>query len=365
MIIGQISIYDLINYGNRLQAYAIQKIFADFDLEIRELVFDASVITISTNDRLARYRYMLKSRGIYWALNRLAEKRGFRPDTTDLEIHQSRINANFGFCKKYIETTYIDDLYQVKTFDKFLFGSDQIFHPLCKLGREISFGLQFPQPKIAFAASFGHDLPIPKSTTRDLQNFELITLRESPHNSCANFLNETLIMPDPTIMLAEAKWSDLSQQAKSNNFFMNKARYAVCYFIEKRSQKFYELIQKEVGHNVELVILNDSRFKEYYSLAADDFVAAIRYSNNVFTDSFHGAIFSSIFKKNLLIFKKNKLGMDHGLSRLFQLFSGKNSVLALNESDFNIGDMQTSLLDVEDLREKGRYPIERVISLCR
>ena len=85
----------------------------------------------------------------------------------------------------------------------------------------------------------------------------------------------------------------------------------------------------------------------------------IRGAEFVLTDSFHGAVFSLIYKKPFVVFERNKSGhvsMNSRLYDLLALFEQSHRLIDLSligELD-NLYEVETEKIEVILLREKAR-----------
>lgn len=109
---------------------------------------------------------------------------------------------------------------------------------------------------------------------------------------------------DPTLLLEYEEWNELAVGPRING------RYVFAYFLS--SKKSYEEIANRVAqkYNCELVLVPTQ--KEHYKFNGTiiqnagpcEWLGLVKNSCAVVTDSFHGSIFSLIFKKDFYVTKR-------------------------------------------------------------
>ena len=181
---------------------------------------------------------------------------------------------------------------------------------------------------ISYAASFGHDHylgKIPENEVRLLlSRFDSISVREkSGVEICKNFGVDALHVLDPTLLLSENKYVALIEENTGINInskflctvFLKKDHYDLVKE-NKALQEFNTLMKVDA-------IRGPNGFRTVY-----EWLDAIRRAEYVITDSFHGTVFSIIFKKQFLcIIPKNfNNGMDRIPSLLETLHINKNRI---------------------------------------
>lgn len=83
----------------------------------------------------------------------------------------------------------------------------------------------------------------------------------------------------------------------------------------------------------------------------------LSYADYVFTDSFHGAVFSIIHGKQFYVFERNKKGHVSMNSRLYDLldtFHLRNRLLAMDSSVEDIDDIDYKQVDSILTKEKEK-----------
>lgn len=139
-------------------------------------------------------------------------------------------------------------------------------------------------------------------------------------------------------------------------FFSNsyKVRRMLEKFCEKRGLKLVLIPYAKQEFN-----LGDHRGKcvRLDNVGPSEFVSAIKYADYVFTDSFHGAVFSIIHGKQFYVFERNKKGHVSMNSRLYDLldtFHLRNRLLAMDSSVEDIDDIDYKQVDSILTKEKEK-----------
>lgn len=232
----------------------------------------------------------------------------------------------------------------IKTYDEVLLGSDQLWNPI-NIGTHY-FTLEFvPKyiPKSTYATSFG----VTKLTRKETQimkecieRIDNISVREVQAKELISKFSNTKdieICLDPTLLLYPEEWSQIIEPKRLVN---NK--YVFAYFIgnQKKYRKVVSKFAKIHGYEVILIphvdeyVWADREYMNSISMTAgpEEFVNLIRYAEYVFTDSFHGCIFSIIFQKEFFPFARFKSSSNHSMnSRLESLFD----ILNINDRWIN------------------------------
>lgn len=211
-------------------------------------------------------------------------------------------------------------------YDCFITGSDQVwnldwFSP--------AFFLEFANSgkvKIAYAASVGHSCLSEDRISyfkNVLPTFNSISVREKDAVDLLQPFSTQKIkwVLDPTLLLEVKDWEKICSGRRV------KEKYLFCYFLgrDKKIRKLAKEYAKKHGLKiVNLPHLNgfckaDLNFGSYilYDIAPNDFISLIKYSECVFTDSFHACVFSGIFHKNFFVFKRK--GLENASGRLYSL----------------------------------------------
>ena len=207
-------------------------------------------------------------------------------------------------------------------YDTFIVGSDQVwnlewhqkayFHDFAKMTKL----------KIAYAAS------MPKTKLyRDQRNYLLKALKNFDHISVREITTERYLrdklnievttVVDPTFLLSKEDWDKIAEERLVDE------KYVFCYFLSRgeRMRKAAEEFAKRKGllcvtlpylsmNNVEDKDFGDNQL---YNIRPEGFLSLIKYADYIFTDSFHGTVFSNLYHKNFFVFQRGT-GVDKYMS---------------------------------------------------
>ena len=112
---------------------------------------------------------------------------------------------------------------------------------------------------------------------------------------------------------------------------------------------------------MKLVRINDINSK-YYSTGPSEFISLIDKASLVLTDSFHGTVFSILFEKPFLAYKRD--GRDNMYSRIETLFSLLNLQNRHNMSLSDINLWKINYSEVNKLLQIERNKAFDYLSAC-
>ena len=205
----------------------------------------------------------------------------------------------------------------LKEYETIIVGSDQVWNPSQRKKPEyfLNFGDAFKGKKISYAA----DSTIKEIDDEDVENlrkllmdFSFISVRNN-HSYCfAKSLvdKEINVVADPTI-LYDFKDFNIKEE--------NKEEYILTYILGKEIEgthmKAIEKIKKIYGdlpvYSIKIPTMNfdlyDFADKEFYDLDPVEWLNIFRNARFVYTDSFHGVLFSLKYHKPFLAYYTEKL----------------------------------------------------------
>ena len=99
---------------------------------------------------------------------------------------------------------------------------------------------------------------------------------------------------DPTLLLTADEWRSVSRRPT----WYHGGEYLLTYFLGRRPPQI-DAIAEELGLTV--VNLLDEAVYEHYVTGVDEFLWAIDHASLVYTDSFHGSVFSILFQTPFVV----------------------------------------------------------------
>lgn len=298
MKIGILTFHRAINYGAVLQCYALYCTLSDMGHDVEVIDYRPSYIE--------KYRKLLVfsfTWNIFAALKAL-----FR----DIFLYKKRRDAVRNFddflnLMKISPVVRSEKEIATQEYDFILSGSDQVWNPRITGGRWDKFywgqfkhtGAKFA----SYAASFG-GLPTKEMSDdikKMLQKVDGISVRE---NNMADYLRnlglKVNVCVDPTILVDENIFMGLAQEPVESN-------YILVYALKDRVKavNWAKKIQKKT--NMEIIVLggNISGKTNYgegvrmvQGLSPRQFLGYFKKADYVVNASFHGTVFSTLFRKN-------------------------------------------------------------------
>lgn len=340
MKIGILTHPQAINYGGILQCYAL----STFLEKMGHTVF---VIRRGTDMPLWKYYAskilrMFKIRNNTNRVNKAKHINSFSEKYLHRTKNITSQNAMQNICRRY-------------KLDAVIVGSDQVWRADFALNYGFNYFLDFVPDKvkkISYAASFG--LSTWDYTTEQtciirqlLDRFDGLSVREEDAVDLIkeNIGLDVVQMPDPTLVLSATDYEKVSSPRLVDD------KYVFVYWLGEKSLVEDELDKyKKEGFNVIYVGLRENR--ELPSI--EDWLSYICYADIVLTDSFHGCVFSILFKRELYAFA-NKSGGIGRVASLFRQFGVDG--YSINENDY----LNSSVI-LNDMQGKANKFLKRLLS---
>lgn len=310
------------NYGGILQTYALQTLLKRMG---HETLFINRVIPPIKFITLLRCHLgsILHGRGIF----------------KELKIDQKLLDFNaqklLDFRSEYIQpsTKPVRTRFDLKKLgkvdlDAFIVGSDQVWRGTYIQGLEDTYFLSFVNnkrvKKIAFAASFGKnslDLNIAdnkKKYSKCLQQFDAVSVRENSGISlCKKEFNvDAVQLVDPTLLLDASEYESLISKEKDN--IETGELCVILLDINEEKNEIVQAVSRET--NLKPYVINKNQAITNQLISVPSWLKSIKESKYVITDSFHGCVFSIIFKKDFIVIGNQERGIDRFTS-LLELFN--------------------------------------------
>lgn len=314
-----------VNYGNRLQNYAVYHFLEKLSLRPQNLyIDDLRKRTILKKEKNSVKRWIKKMTPmplLKWNWNR----KSLSDHHMDV-LQTKRENIFDKFTTQNMDAEYITVYYDrdLKSYankcrtDYFVAGSDQIWNP--DFAGDDYFFLDFAEPhkRIAFAASIGHETlsdDIQKKYADYWKQMQYISVREQ---SAAELIKYAIgkkvdVFLDPTMLLTQAEWKEVEEKPE----FELPKKYALCLFLGNAPKEVIKEYHSAYG--MDMIMLNDKAYPEYYLTGPSEFIYLIEHAELVLTDSFHCTVFSIIFHKDFFVFEREDSTMKNMFTRLENL----------------------------------------------
>lgn len=374
------------NYGNRLQNYAVQEILKEYG-EVYTVRYEKKHLALLKSSRFSKYtpwhiKSAIDSRllNLYHLSNR---RMGTIGRSLFFMIHRKAIKSALNkrniafqsFDDKYItyETSLLhlsgdDESDWVKSYDAWVCGSDQIWNPNYPTATRNAF-LQFAPKKrrISLSASIGLSdvVSMPSEYSAWINGIDFLSVREE---RAAEIIYELTgrsaeVFLDPTMIIPLKKWDEMANHA---NIDLSK-KYAVGYFLGIREKEYLKYISSQLMHKqIGYIDLLNGEKPEYLAYSPDQVIAAIREADIVFVDSFHGAVFSILFHKQFVVFKRVEDGqsMNSRLDTLLKKFGMENRIYNANNTAILEEPIDYSVVDriIEQERNRVKRFLDQAMS---
>ena len=311
------------NYGGFLQAYALKQVFIELGFEV-----------VFINRR--RDKKLIKD------FIKRSIKKCIHPNRVVLfqSKQQKKISINTDlFIKQYLSPR-TKPYYNSKNLKKdikrynidyYVVGSDQVWRYLYAQDSICDYFFDFidttKQPCFSYAASFGvNNNEYPPEYLRKcsslLNNFIAISVRET---SAADILRDyfSIMKPvsvtlDPTLLIDEKYYLRLIE---SRDFKLPDQEYIFCYILDKNERKQQLVSCVESQLNLNSIYFHAQTLSYVQPVRpVEEWLLYIKNAKYVLTDSFHGCVFSIIFKKPFYVYGNDNRGKAR-FDNLLSIFS--------------------------------------------
>lgn len=304
--IGILTFHRARNIGTCLQAFALQKYLNTYDKEVEIIDYRPQYIEDSfgvfIKDLYRNVKGNLREEILFWVKTILKfpfscvrEWKFYRYRKSKLNISNTIYNTKESM--KNLQPCY----------SHIFFGSDQIWNPQLTNGIDNIFFGNFSAGKTvkaSYAASLGaNELSLEEKNKleKEIGNLDFVGVREkSAKNTLFNLgVKDIFVNIDPTLLLDEEIWyADL-------NPVRVKQKYILVYTLEINDELINIANKVAEEKNLKVVTLDmKNRYGKRgiirYTASPSEFLSYVKNCEYVITNSFHGTVFSIIFKKKFL-----------------------------------------------------------------
>lgn len=228
-------------------------------------------------------------------------------------------------------------------YGAFICGSDQIWSPLSPHLSGFKFLSFAPRNKrIAYAPSFGVS-KIPAYNTafvrKKLLDIDDISVREFDGAKIVKELTgrDVPVLLDPTMLLSGEQWRRIYQE---NVLHAQPDKYILCYFFDEPNKRVVSKINEFANLKklkIKVLFSSNKTFiengAEFVSAGPLEFLQLVDKAQYVFTNSFHGCVFSVLFDKRFVAFGRNHSETVKQASRIKTLLEQVGSQQCFYEED--------------------------------
>lgn len=331
MKIGIVTWFQYHNYGSALQATALTKI-------IKELGHTPFIVNYKNfKAPVFLHRKGIVEDGVERIIDRVNNHAYHRYEQVEREKKfNCFLDDNCLFTKPVELMPELESLND--ELDAFVCGSDQIWAPSVFDAHYFLDFVRDDYKKIAYAPSVGlptiDDINVKNRIKEYTSKIEHISTREETGSKIIEDLIgkhvETVL--DPTLLVDSKDWSDMA-----SDYADNTKPYILVYMLGKNETYWKKIKSISENLNIEVKII-PVFFKDLERegcikdpIGPSDFLSLVKNAHEVCTDSFHGMLFSIIFKKPFFIFerfkKKDKNNQNSRIFNILQLFNLEERVI--------------------------------------
>lgn len=337
--VGIVTITLGINYGNRLQNYALQETLNK--IGVVSQTFENIYQEKNIFKKIKRQQVLKKKEKIF----ELKLKKFHEFDNKYINI------------KGKIKSSHVPKKIN-KQFDYFICGSDQIWNPYFDGNRGPNFLMFAKKDKtISYAASFGtSDIPSERKLEfkKYLEHIGSLSCREEQGVKIIKDLTgrDAQLVLDPTLLLNKTEWEQIAKKTK----YAPQKKYLLTYFLGNISDDYIKKINYiSDKNNLKVFNVMDLSDINKFSTDPSEFIYLIQNAELICTDSFHGTIFSIIFNKPYIIFDRND-----NIESMSSRFTSLNNILKLpnryykNIREEDIFKIDYSLINITIEKERNK-----------
>lgn len=315
------------NYGSGLQAFALQE-------TIVRLGYDVSLINYRMRITKSTFIKTLVKKIMRYTIAKINNK-AYNIAVNNTHIYQQR------YLKQTAPFTDPAELGTLsREYDCLVYGSDQIWAPNVYkpiyMGGYVAPGVR----KISYAASIGlNDIPddLVETYISNLSSYHSVAVREQEGKELLKSRCgiEATVVLDPTLMIDAETYKKMQRPVRGV-----KGKYVFCYFLNKE-HKYKEKVQKYAQERKLQIIGTSDREEDaawmtrLTNIGADQFIWLINNAETIFTDSYHGSIFSLLLHKNLWTYVRfaedNPICQNSRIRQLQNNFNLNHRVITANQ----------------------------------
>lgn len=327
--IGIVTLFGYHNYGNRLQMYAVQKVYKDLRSESEIIKYrlkgPKDPIVIQIKVFIMYVLFLRKNLKAYFLNN----KRTYR--------FKKHAKKNYTESKQYVNLLKIQPDFSSK-YSFFSVGSDQVWgwfvYPIAQF---VFLKFAPKEKRISFSPSFGSAMINEQYRalfSEGLEGFTHISVREESGADIVKNLTgkDATVLCDPTMCLRKDEWLSFSRKHKMKP----KHQFILTYFLGEPSAKVSETL-KIFASEYEIVRLNSLEHPKFYAVDPSEWVDYVNSASLILTDSFHGVVFSLILQTPFAVYsRKGGEDMETRVNHILKSFQmeGRLEVSALDPALF-------------------------------
>ena len=361
MKIGILTYHFSINCGAVLQCYALQEYYKSKGIPVVVINY----VDDNQQDNIELYRKRLNSKNIIKNVLLLP----FHQQRKSRLIRFREFQNKFLMCSKKVKNvTELEKLLREERITHIVVGSDQVWNPrIDDFTQAFFLNIKTKCHRVGYAVSLGY------ATLKDLmpykqsiEQFEIFSMREKTGQRIISELCgfEPQLTVDPTLLLSESKWNDILKCA--NNPLKNK-RYSVCYFLNRAhyAENFQFARDFSNSKGIPVYTIDYAMHKAVFghnslkSCGPLEFLSLIHDAEYVFTDSFHGTVFSLIYQKKFISINNCENNTDTRRSELLDMYGLLSQYISIRD---DVNCIENTIYD-DRKRDNSQIELSRKFAL--
>ena len=352
MKIGILTFHRALNYGAVLQCYALQE-------TLKSLGHDVDILDY-------RPEYIEKYRKVY-SLYSISRRKGIKNKLKEVLVRtllaRKTIIARDAFDSFLWENLNIVSYNSLdewnNNYDTIIVGSDQVWSPTIGDGFDMIFWGDFPHNKtklLSYAASIGGHNVIDQTMWNNIcnmvRNFDNISVREDWFNTQLSdkIKREVTTVLDPTLLADRSIFEKVLKEPVCNNylllFLIVEDNHALRFAKEIAQEKGLRIVRIKAIKEFEK---RDKTVVDLYSISPQAFLGYFAKADFVVTNSFHGTVFSLIFRRNFYSLDSPRI--DRAKSLLHSVELGNRIVSSKNTGQYSIIEYSSLNAKIERLKD--------------
>lgn len=344
---GILTFHNVPNYGAALQAFALCKYIRETGFECEIIDYSCKSIDIkerkfpqSSNPAINMSRYLFSWRSI--------QKR--------IKGHDEFMQCSGLVSKECYNSETIHN--SNKLYNVFITGSDQVWN-LTLTGNDKTYFLNFCEPekiKLAYAASAGGSMDSgidDKEISSLIKEYSWIGLREE-QELVRKVNDHSCVVSDPTMLLLPDFYLDIAELPSAND-------YVLIYYpddmLVSAAEKYSRI------HKKEIIIIATGRqylkYKRIFPKSPNEWIGWIHKADAVFTNSYHGLLFSLYLNKRVwTAYKGNKSKRQDYVIRRF----GIENCYVWNDPEMDYTpEYKTIVETMNKFRNESRFVLDSAL----
>lgn len=293
MKIGILTYHYAHNYGAVLQCYALQEYLVSLGHRVyvinhvnKNITKDYVVFDIQ--------RFIMKNPFVFF--------KRIKHEFKYYSIRKNRYSAFESFIRERINVVAVNEITEYP-FDLIIVGSDQVWNYNLTNGFDPYYWGEFRRPAVTklatYAASMQDSWPIEidGELMRRLPNFDFLSVREQ--NLIGRFkllTNQKIsLVVDPTLLFSMNDWNKVAENPQIETSYLLLYQVDVDDLAERTARKI------AIEYNLQIIRLYAQPDKPHSSTVSNcspsKFVGLFKHADFVVCSSFHGTVFSILYKK--------------------------------------------------------------------